>query len=99
MVAACSPFTMSACAKGQADPGADRGSGRPTGPNLVSSRRTPISGKVTIGRDGAVELEPESGRAETLERAAVWRAVHGVDRLGAHFDGRPNRWVESLRLK
>ena len=62
-------------------------------------KKDPISGKITIGRNGAEELEPEPGRAQTLERAAVWSASHVVDRLRDHFDGRPNKWVESLRLK
>lgn len=34
-----------------------------------------------------------------LERAAVWSAEHVEDRLRDHFDGHPNKWVESLRLK
>jgi len=36
---------------------------------------------------------------EGLETAAVWDPEHVEDRLRDHFDGRPNRWVESLRLK
>ncbi|MDI1460015.1 Imm26 family immunity protein [Catellatospora sp. KI3] len=32
-----------------------------------------------------------------LERAAVWSPEHVEDRLRDHFDGRPSRWVESLR--
>ncbi|MBV9657094.1 MAG: hypothetical protein JO295_03185 [Verrucomicrobia bacterium] len=31
-----------------------------------------------------------------LECAAVWSAVHVESRLGDHFAGRPNHWVESL---
>lgn len=34
-----------------------------------------------------------------LERAAVWDPEHVEDRLRDHYAGRPNRWVESLRLK
>lgn len=34
-----------------------------------------------------------------LEVAAVWDREHVEDRLRDHFDGQPNRWVESLRLK
>lgn len=35
---------------------------------------------------------------EGLEIAAVWDPQHVEDRLRDHFDGRPNCWVESLRL-
>lgn len=31
-----------------------------------------------------------------LECAAVWSAVHVESRLDDHFEGRPNRWAESL---
>jgi hypothetical protein len=34
-----------------------------------------------------------------LEVAAVWDPGHVEDRLRDHFDGRPNKWVESIRLK
>lgn len=34
-----------------------------------------------------------------LERAAVWEAEHVEERLRDYYAGRPNRWVESLRLK
>lgn len=33
-----------------------------------------------------------------LEAAAVWEPEHVEDRLRDHFAGRPNRWVESLRI-
>lgn len=31
-----------------------------------------------------------------MEIAAVWSREHVEDRLRDHFDGRPNKWVESL---
>jgi hypothetical protein len=34
-----------------------------------------------------------------LERASVWDPDHAEDRLRDHYAGRPNKWVESLRLK
>ena len=34
-----------------------------------------------------------------LEVAAVWDPGHIEDRLRDHFDGRPNKWVESIRLR
>ena len=34
-----------------------------------------------------------------LEIAAIWDPEHVEDRLRDHLDGRPNKWVESLRIK
>ncbi|MEV6429032.1 Imm26 family immunity protein [Nocardia sp. NPDC051463] len=34
-----------------------------------------------------------------LERHAVWDPHHVEERLRDHFDGCPNKWVESLQLK
>jgi hypothetical protein len=50
----------------------------------------------TTGRDGERSATFEDVRH--LERAAVWEPEHVEDRLRDHFDGRPNKWVESLRL-
>ena len=36
---------------------------------------------------------------EGLERDAIWSPEHIEDRLRDHFDGRPNKWVKSLRPK
>ena len=33
-----------------------------------------------------------------LERAAVWEAEHVEDRIRDHYKGRPNRWLESMKL-
>jgi len=43
----------------------------------------------------------QASRAECegLERCAVWEPEHVEDRLRDHFAGKPNVWVESLRLK
>lgn len=62
-------------------------------------KQDPISGRVTVGHTASEELLPEHGQLEYLERAAVWSANHVVDRLRDHFDGRPNKWVESMRPK
>ena len=62
-------------------------------------KQDPISGKVTIGRTGGEEFQPEPGQLEGLERAAVWSAAHVIERLRDHIDGRPNKWVESMKLK
>ncbi|MDX2053373.1 MAG: immunity 26/phosphotriesterase HocA family protein [Polyangiaceae bacterium] len=58
-----------------------------------------ISGKITVGRTGAEELQPMPGQLDALERAAVWSASHVVDRLQDHFAGKPNKWVISMRPK
>lgn len=34
-----------------------------------------------------------------LERAAVWEPEHVESRIIDHFEGRPNKWVESLKIK
>jgi hypothetical protein len=34
-----------------------------------------------------------------LERVAVWDPVHVEDRLRDHYAGRPNKWVESLKIR
>ena len=34
-----------------------------------------------------------------LERAAVWDPDHIIDRLNDHYEGKPNKWAESLKLK
>lgn len=33
-----------------------------------------------------------------LERSAVWEPEHVEDRLIDHFENRPNKWVESLKI-
>ena len=34
-----------------------------------------------------------------LERFSVWDASHVEDRLRDHYAGRPNKWVESLKIR
>lgn len=68
------------------------------------AKQDPITGRISI-----YWSDPVSGafgeRAATfpecrdLETAAVWSGEHVEDRLRDHFDGRPNKWVDSLRLK
>lgn len=67
-------------------------------------KQDPISGKLSIywsgpangawGEDDATRTE-----CEALERAAVWDPEHVEDRLRDHREGRPNSWVESLRIR
>ncbi|WP_088184356.1 immunity 26/phosphotriesterase HocA family protein [Sphingobium sp. Z007] len=35
---------------------------------------------------------------EALECAAVWEPEHVEDRLRNHYDGKPNKWTESLEI-
>lgn len=46
------------------------------------------------------EVTPATkGECTNLERAAVWEANHVEDRIKDHYLGRPNVWVERLKLK
>lgn len=68
------------------------------------AKQNPLTGDISI-----VWTDPASGtyhetpatmeECQGLELAAVWSAEHVEDRLRDHFDGRPNKWVESVRLK
>lgn len=48
-------------------------------------------------RDGQ-DIPVSKAQCQGLERAAVWSPEHVEDRLRDYFSGRPNRWVELLRL-
>jgi hypothetical protein len=68
------------------------------------TKQDPLSGALSIywtdpvsGAHGETPATIET--CEGLERAAVWDPEHIKDRLRDHFDGRPNKWVESIRLK
>ncbi|MGW1885615.1 Imm26 family immunity protein [Streptomyces sp. NPDC001970] len=68
------------------------------------SKQDPLSGSITVYRvdpvTGAGSETPATfEECQKLERAAVWAPDHIEHRLRDHFDGRPNKWVESLRLK
>lgn len=58
----------------------------------------PISKKLSRTQDGSREVAAQPGECRELERAAVWDPEHVEERLDDHFAGRPNKWVESLRL-
>jgi hypothetical protein len=45
------------------------------------------------------ERPARAGECDGLETAAVWEAEHIEDRLRDHFSGKPNKWVEQLRIK
>jgi hypothetical protein len=57
-----------------------------------------ISGKLSIyGDDG--DAPATKKQCAGLEQAAVWEPQHVEDRLRDHYAGKPNLWVESLRIK
>lgn len=62
-----------------------------------------FTGKLSIYQT-LPELAPHYERAATanecigLEVAAVWEPEHVEDRLRDHFAGKPNIWVESLKV-
>ena len=55
-------------------------------------------GRYRIYEDGKMRKATRK-ECEGLEAAAVWDPEHVEDRLRDHYAGRPNKWVESLRLK
>ncbi|HEY0158466.1 MAG TPA: hypothetical protein VGF28_14380 [Thermoanaerobaculia bacterium] len=61
-------------------------------------KQDPLSGELTLYRSGT-EYPASAEECQELERAAVWDPEHVEDRLRDHFDGRSNRWVESLRAR
>lgn len=59
----------------------------------------PITKQIYIYKDSTGEEWPATAEdCRDLECAAVWEPSHVVERLVDHFAGRPNRWVESMRL-
>ncbi len=57
-----------------------------------------IAKKFSIVR-GHEEKKATKDECLDLECAAVWDPEHVVSRLNDHFDGKPNKWVESLSAK
>jgi len=55
-------------------------------------------GRYRIYEDGKMR-EATRKECEGLEAAAVWEPEQVEDRLRDHYARRPNKWVESLRLK
>jgi hypothetical protein len=54
-------------------------------------------GKYQIYENGQIRNATRE-ECEGLEAAAVWEPEHVEDRLRDFYAGRPNKWVESLRL-
>lgn len=51
-----------------------------------------------IYEDGEIR-ESSREECEGLERCAVWDPEHVEDRLADHYAGRPNKWLESMKIK
>ena len=64
------------------------------GPRFFKKDR--IAKKLSIYDDDDIEHPATLEEIEGLECAAVWEPQHVVDRLNDHFEGRPNKWVDSL---
>lgn len=61
-----------------------------------------INGRLSIYDDDAApsyERPATFAECEHLECAAVWEPEHVEDRLRDHFVGKPNRWVDAMRIK
>ena len=63
----------------------------------VFFKKDPIT-KATSLYQGTREWPATLEECEDLECAAVWDPQHVEDRLRDHFGGRPNKWVQMLRL-
>ena len=69
-------------------------------PNFFKQDTT--NGRLSIYNDDLApnyERPATRGECEGLERAAVWEPEHVEERLRDHFEGRPNRWLQSLQLR
>jgi hypothetical protein len=65
-------------------------------PRFIQDALNPSRFEITLGGKSRPATPEE---CEVLERAAVWDPEHVEDRLRDHYAGRPNKWVESLRLR
>ncbi|WBY08217.1 Imm26 family immunity protein [Sphingomonas sp. 7/4-4] len=67
-------------------------------------KKDQVTGELSIYHE-IVELAPHYERPASLEEckelevAAVWEAEHVEDRLLDHFLGKPNIWVDQLRIR
>jgi hypothetical protein len=64
---------------------------------VTFAKRDPISKAISTYVDGK-ETRASIDECKGLESAAVWSAEHVEDRLQDYFEGRPNKWVESMRI-
>ncbi len=61
-------------------------------------KQDPINKKLCIYFQGK-EIPASIEECEKLERAAVWEPGHIEDRLRDYFAGRPNQWVDLMKIK
>jgi hypothetical protein len=54
--------------------------------------------KISLYKKGE-EIPALPEECVNLERAAVWEPGHVEDRLRDYFLNKPNKWVESLKIK
>src|SRR5688500_7114457 len=52
-----------------------------------------------LSYDGVSGTPCTANECKQFERATVWDPEHVEDRLRDYFAGRPNKWVESLRVR
>jgi len=63
-------------------------------------KRDPITKQLSVYRGSTAEDRPATAaECRSLECAAVWDPEHVVDRLRDHSEGKPNKWLESMRVK
>jgi len=62
------------------------------------SKQDPLNPSKIYMYRGGKEYPATREQCEQLERAAVWEPEHVEERLKDHYAGRPNRWVESLKI-
>jgi hypothetical protein len=55
--------------------------------------------KLWISYPDGSERKATLTEIDGLERLAVWDPDHAEERLEDYFSGKPNRWVESLKIK
>jgi len=55
--------------------------------------------KIVDPTDGIYPATRQQVELEGLERVAVWEDSHIEDRLRDHFSGKPNVWMDQLKLK
>ena len=65
-------------------------------PKFIQDALDPSQFQIYVGGEIRSAARHE---CEGLERVAVWEPEHVEDRLRDHFAGRPNKWVESLRIR
>ena len=62
-------------------------------------KQDPITVRLSVTQTGAEEVPADVERCKALECAAVWDPQHVADRLRDHFAGRPNKWVDSMKIR